>query len=258
VNVKSARMKSLQRVTQHLCVAWAFTLAACADAGGSRISVPLTAVGTPQESVRVTDWEVHLTSAQLAFGPLYLCAGELAGSLCDSAQAEWLGSAVIDVLSSRRQTLGELQGQTGTAQSFMYDLGLSSSLTQEKPVVSEAARELDGNSVVLLGEAVNGEAAFEFSLALELAQSEETEIGVPIVRSSLTDGFEHSLAAGDALRLHFDAAEWLASVDFQAIYDAAACDGRCTSRVALVSDGQAARALRSALLTRAKPVFDWR
>ena len=81
------------------------------------------------------DVSVTIDRADLAFGPLYLCAGATAGDLCDTARFEWLDSAVVDTTLSDPVKVGELSGVTGTVRSWMYDLGLSSQLTREAPFI---------------------------------------------------------------------------------------------------------------------------
>jgi hypothetical protein len=230
---------------------------ACADAGGGRMEIPLQVAGTTPAIANYAGWEVQLTRADLAFGPLYLCAGEQAGELCDVASAEWLDSVVVNVLGTKPKAAGRLSGTTGEVRSFMYDLGISSVFTQQQPLVLSAAESLEGHSVVVEGAASQGEATFRFILPVVIAQGAETEVNVPVVRKSLSESFEHTLVEGEQLRLKFDASEWLRDVDFQAIY-VEYCVSACDEPILLPADSQAARALRNALLVRNRPVFEWR
>lgn len=233
---------------------------ACSDAGGARSSVPLEVQGSALGSLSLGGWEVTLQRADLAFGPLTLCAGEQAGELCDTALAEWRSSVVVDALSDKKKRAGALEATSGTARSFMYDLGRTSLLTQDT-WVSPAAETLDGASVVLEGRASQADRSFDFSLSLELEQSETTEIGVPLVRKPLSVEFAHAIEPDERLRLRFSADEWIADVDFEALYPATGsateCNGACAARVEIGADTQAARAVRNALLSRAHPEFQW-
>jgi len=202
-------------------------------------------------------WEIQLTRAELAFGPLYLCAGEKAGELCDVAKAEWVDSAVVNALDPQGHKVGALHGTAGETRSFMYDLGIVSMLTQKQPLVLDSAERLDGASVVVEGTARRDDIGYPFALKLAIAQGPDTEVGVPVVRKKLTDEFEHTLAEGQRLRLQFDATTWVEDIDFQAIYDEAGCTGTCEEQTP-TGDTQAARALRNSLLVRFRPAFLWR
>ena len=49
----------------------------CIDTGQERVTMPLRLAGTPPTapSAALNGWSVELARADLAFGPLYLCAG---------------------------------------------------------------------------------------------------------------------------------------------------------------------------------------
>lgn len=261
------------------------------------VEVPLFVAGTAvQGPIAGKDGvQIELSSAELAFGPLYLCAGAQAGELCETARLEWLDSAVVDALDPAAAEVGALEGVSGTVRSWMYDVGYSSLLTEEAPLRLDAATELDGASVRLVGVATVGELALPFRAAVVVQAEEGTEAGVPLVRSSADSGFDHEVEAGEAgLLVRFDAAPWIAEIDFNAYVGSegcvvdgpvVACEGtlesHCDASGAAVSQrdcadtgeicvpglgcapelvieqGQGALAIRNQLVAGPRPSFEW-
>jgi hypothetical protein len=222
----------------------------CIETLGSRIELPLELAGSAASEPFAGQggWTIELTRAELAFGPLYLCGGAQAGSLCDTARLEWLGSAVIDALNPEPQAAGQLEGETGFVRSFMYDLGITSLLTLQEPLPLDAAIALGGNSVRLEGVArATEDLPFLFEIAIQ--QQEQTEIGVSVVRQSGAEGFEHDVSRRDAgLIVRFDPRPWLQSVDFQ---------GALESGAAFAPGTQGYRAVNGAIVAGARPSFEW-
>src|SRR5690606_17259403 len=87
----------------------------CADVGQKNETITLFVAGTDlsEPVIAVGEIEVLVDRADLAFGPLYLCAGATAGELCDTARLEWLDSVVVDTTSPEPMQVGELTGVTG-------------------------------------------------------------------------------------------------------------------------------------------------
>lgn len=227
---------------------------ACLDSGQTAVEIPLLAAGTSagEPFPAGNGWTIELQQAALAFGPLYLCAGYQAGALCETARAEWLESAVVDVLSPDARPVGSLQGVSGTVRSWMYDLGITSLLTQQQPLVSAAAQSLAGSSVHIAGIARKDEQVLSFALELAVRQEEATEVGVSVVRKSGSDLFEHELSGDEAgLTVRFAAQPWVRNIDFDALAS------RPTPAAQLAPDSQALRALRSALVAGERPAFEW-
>ena len=238
---------------------------------------------------------IELTRAELAFGPLYLCSGSQAGALCDEAVAEWRDAAVIDALDGGAGEVGAMNALTLTARSYMYDHGIVSLLTQDEPLVTEAAESLGPASVRVEATVSVDSVAVPIALAVRVQQSADAEQGVPVVRSGESDGFEVPLAEGGATRLtvRFDPRGWLGGADFTDLVERADCavrpseltcagaveqqcapDGTvafsrdcagigqacvpgigCTPRVELDPDSQPGRALRTALEAGPRPTF---
>ena len=273
-------------------------LSACVDTGLKEISLSVSARGTrvsePIEGQNGT--RITLSRADLAFGPLYLCAGVNAGDLCDTARFEWLDSAVINLIDDQAMNLGLLQGSTGVVQSWMYDLGISSQLTQREAFVLKAARELNGHSLLIEGEAqINNDAVIPFRAALKIEQSEDTERGIPVIRKSGSENFYREVKNdSSSLQITFDPQDWLKDLDLsvyvthdhcESISDSILCDGNlerhcneaeeiesrdcaelgqiclptlgCQEQLKIEEGSTAYRVLRNALLVGERPQFQW-
>lgn len=271
--------------------------AGCVDTGQEQAQVSLFAVGVDADGpvAAADDVSVSLDRADLAFGPLYLCAGVSAGDLCETARLEWLGSAVVDLLDPEPVRLAELSGVTGPVRSWMYDLGISSQLSRSDPYVLEAAESLGGTSLVLEGRAEVDGIAIPFEAAIKVQQGEATELGVPVVRKQPAEAFAYDVPRrGAQLTLRFDPADVLRGVNFRAYVrrdpcsdggEALVCDGTlertcegasevasrdcadqqqiclrdlgCRDRLVVEQDSEAYRGLRNALLGRGRPSFEW-
>jgi hypothetical protein len=195
----------------------------CLGASQEHAEVRLRIAGAPVTGPFPTtrDWSVELERADLAFGPLYLCAGYRAGALCDTARLEWLDSVVVDGLDPGHRDAGVLLGTSGSVRSWMYDLGIVSLLTQQTPRALSAAEELGGNSVVLAGSARKNAHTIGFSLELPIAQTAEP--GVPVIRKSTRDPFAEDVTGGETLTVGFDPRQWVRDVDFDALVEDAVC-----------------------------------
>jgi len=233
------------------------TCCACVNTGQERVDVSLSAVGSDVAGGFTvdTDWQVTLDNTQLAFGPLYLCAGSQAGALCETARAEWTDSAVIDVLDPTVLPLGTMNALTGPVRSWMYDLGVASLLTQQQPVLLDAANELGGNSLRMTGTATRGGDSIAFSVELVIQQDQDTEAGVSVVRSAPSDDFDHDVVGGgETLVIAFDPRTWLSEVDFDQL-----CDETlgCPATAEFAPNSQAWRAIRNQLVAGQRPVFEF-
>jgi len=231
----------------------------CTDTGVDATEVPLFVRGTAiEEPITVEGWQVELTDARLAFGPLYLCKGTQAGELCDTALLEWLDATEVDLLDDAPRWAGSLSGATGTARSWMYDLGITSIYTAPEPLSLPAAEALGGNSVQLRGVATNGERTISFRAAIPVQQGAETEAGIPVVRKSPSEPFEHEVDLDEAgLWIAFDAAPWLAQVDFGSMVAPPVSQTNPNPVFVIEPGTQPYRALRNAVLSGERPAFRW-
>jgi hypothetical protein len=269
----------------------------CAETGQDRTRVGLFVAGTEvsEPIVAVGEVLVTLDRADLAFGPLYLCAGATAGDLCDTARLEWLETVVVNTLASEPAMAGELVGITGAVQSWMYDLGISSQLTRSTPFILAAASALGGASFVLEGRAAVGGVELPFSASVPIQQTDDTELGVPVVRKSTSDSFFRDVRDdGSGLVVRFDPGAWVRRIDLRPYVTAdvcapagpaIACDGAveqtcqgetelsrrdcselgqvclpgqgCADELTIESETEAFRSLRNELVSGARPAFEW-
>lgn len=231
-------------------------LAGCVDSGTDVREIELRVRGTDvSEFEGRSGWSVALTRAEVAFGPVTLCPGSSAGEFCEVARGEWLGSVVVDAQSERSQRAGDVFATSGTVSSWMFDYGLVSLLTQSKPYVTEAARKLGGNSARVVGCATKSDQELCFTIEARVAQNTDTEHGVPVVRVNGT-GVKQDLAAVERLEFVFEPQRWLAQVDFDEMFAAAACDETCEPVIA-DADSQAVRAVQTALVASGRPTLDF-
>jgi hypothetical protein len=270
---------------------------ACVDTGRDHASIPLFVAGTdvmePVEAARGIP--ITIERADLAFGPLYLCAGASAGDLCDAARLEWLETIVIDATNGTPERAGELVGVTGSVRSYMYDLGISSQLTSTRPFILDAAEELGGASLVVEGTAEVDGIELPFTASVPIQQTGETELGVPVIRKSTSERFFRDVGQDEpGLLIRFDAPAWLRAIDLSpyvaretcvADGPAIACDGTversceggveleqrdcaelqqvclpergCAERLQIEGESEAFRSLRNAVVSQSRPSFDW-
>lgn len=287
---------SMQASAQLLFSALVVLTACGPDAVQEPVSFPLWVAGSGSDRIETSAGvEVILDQADLAFGPLYLCAGSSAGRHCEMARVEWLETTIVDALERTARRAGRLTGVSGPVRSWMYDLGISSSLTTKDPVVRRAAERLGNNSVALRGRLITPRTDIAFTAQIPLEPTENSELGVPLVRKSSNERFEHEVTAEQHnLLVRFDASEWLRAIDFDRLLRPAACGfGRehgcaedaalscdsetgevierqpcdatqvcvqgfgCTDHVDVAAHGAALRALRHALESDSRPTFEW-
>jgi len=200
-------------------------LLACTESATVPVSLELRVSGGPGVTTLPDGTRLALSRADLAFGPVYLCAGAQAGATCDTALGEWRSAEVVDTLDPAERTIGELEGYSGRALSYMHDCGLVSLLTRDEPLVLPAADDLGGRSVVIEGtaEVDGGDTLVPFRLELTLASSTEVDRGQPVVRSSPGD-FD-AVVDGDhsTLRARFTPADWLTGLDRAAFWQESSC-----------------------------------
>jgi hypothetical protein len=269
----------------------------CNSTNQDSISLPLFVTGTnsTEPVMAQNNTQIVIDRADLAFGPLYLCAGVNAGDLCSVARLEWLDTVVVNTLDSQPQQAGELTGVTGQVLSWMYDLGISSQLTRDDPYILTAAEKLGGFSLVLEGRAVVDEIELPFTASMQLQQTDDTELGVPIIRKSLSDPFNRDVTLKDKdLTIKFNPADWVSELDFsryvsrgECSVDAPEvicngtqelnCDGEqiisqrdcgdleqvclpqkgCTDSLVIEPESELYRALRNSIFSGVRPSFFW-
>lgn len=221
----------------------------CVETGPGKAELSLRVAGTEAASIDARKgFSVDLQSAQLAFGPVYLCASDVAGDLCDVSRAEWLGSVVVDALDPTPQEVGTMHALQGEVRSMMYDLGLGFPITQDVPRPTEAGELLDGYSVWLEGRATRDDVTLPFEARVQVAANTPGR--------SAASGQLHShtiTPRDDALVLTFDPTRWVSDIDFEAL----AADASDDDGVELQPDTQAYRAVVNGLTATARPGVEW-
>jgi len=216
----------VKRGSSALFIGLVLANSACTESAPTPVSLELYARGRAVTSALSDGTQLTLSRAELALGPVYLCAGPQAGQNCQTALAEWRQARVVDVLGSGDQSLGTLEGYTGRALSYMHDCGIVSLLTQEVPLVLPAAEELGQRSLELEGRAElaqSGAPTIPFRIALAIASSADADRGQPVVRSS-PGQFDAEIGTETAkLTFSFDAGAWLTGLDQSAFWQDAAC-----------------------------------
>ncbi|MGE0786477.1 MAG: hypothetical protein AB7S26_12475 [Sandaracinaceae bacterium] len=211
----------------HFAIALPLMLAGCLDTSVVATEIPLSVHGAPHaDPIEGPNGAlITLSRADVAFGPLYLCSGPTAGELCDRALAEWTDAVVVDGLSADPVTVGPMPALTGTARSYMYDLGIVSLLSADDPLVTDAARSLDGASVVIEGDVSLDGQTLAVTVRVPVRQSDSVERGVPVIRSGTSESFEAAVLPDGRTHLdvRFDPAGWLERADFATLFEDRAC-----------------------------------
>jgi hypothetical protein len=149
---------------------------------------------------------------------------------------------------------------------------------------------------VIKGRALVDEIELPFSASIPVQQTDDTELGVPVVRKSLSDQFFRDVTIDErGLTIRFDPADWIRNLDLSAYVGRQscttdgppiACDGTqeytcedemttsqrdcadlnqvclpqqgCADMLEITSESQQYRALRNAILSGVRPSFTWR
>lgn len=237
---------------------------ACSSSPQDFVELPLVARGTSPGDLEVDDdVSLALLRADVAFGPLYVCAGAQAGDHCDTARLEWRESAVVDALDDRPTEVGMLSGVTGEVRSWMFDYGITSLLTRSEPQILPAAQELGGVSLFVEGVATIEGTEVPFVIEVVVQQTNETERGVSVVRKSTSDVFRGEVTERSSmLQVEFDPSQWLSAIrrsDFEAL--ALDCelgvDLACEA-VSFDTSSRVARVVAQAMTSGVRPVFTLR
>lgn len=213
---------------------------ACGSTGAEPFTYPAEAAGPGPGPHPLGDWQVTLTRADVAVGPVYFCATAAASpDLCDVAVAELLDPSVADALATTPEPLAEVTSLPGEIRSAMLDYGVS-----WFPTASDAAATTDlGHSAHLVGEAVRGDMSVSFDALVDVAPPTR---GSPAVVGARATALDEDPAR---LELELPVHAWLAGVD----WDALAAAGP----TAEIRPGDAAHAAIVFAMTTQPPVFLW-
>ena len=181
-------------------------VAGCGSTGAEPFSYPVVATGLAPTSFPVGDWQVTLTRADVAIGPIYLCATAAASpDLCAVAIAEYADIAVIDALDPRPQPLGDIDARAGDVRSAMLDYGISWFTTDAAPGPLSDLQ----HSARIVGTAVLGDTSLAFDATIDVTP--------PMRGSPALVGLRARADAPDErsrLELALDVRGWLAGLDF--------------------------------------------
>lgn len=213
---------------------------ACGSTGAEPFTYPALARGPGPGPHALGDWQVTLTRADVAIGPVYFCATAAASpDLCDVAVAELTTATVADALVTTAQPLAEVTSLPGEIRSAMLDYGISWFPTQSDP---EVMTDL-GHSAALAGTAVRGDMSVEFTAVLDLpppTRGSPTVVGVPTTsRDEIPTGLEIELP------VH----AWLGGVD----WDELAALGTSVE----IQPGDPAHTAITFAMTTQPPSFRW-
>ncbi len=245
-------MTAAERARRAARLAFAIALgaasAACVpDTGRDIVEVSLASAGTGAGPYAIDGFEVTLDRADVAIGPLYLCATEVPDfDLCDEAHFEWLDPFVVDALDAAPSAVGAMSGTTGQVHTAFFDFGIAWYLTAAEPTAGPAA--LGGHSAILEGVATRGADVVRFSAAIDV---------VPIARGVVSvkgRDAERDVRGGQALTVRVDPGALLAAVDFDALL-AEVVDPEVP---VVVDPGSPAHdAIVFQMTAGASPAFDW-
>jgi hypothetical protein len=223
-------------------------LGACGDTGSERLVVPISAHGTPARDVAVRGGTLRLERADVAFGPLYLCATESAETeLCEAALAELLSVHTFDALSSQPRQLGELEATTGTVRSGFFDYGISWLLTRQAPHADPGSASGHSARLVFSAEADDG---------TSLAVTADVDIEPIAPGDAAVNGLrtQHALREGDRLTVSLDASAWLSRVRVDRLRE---LDEDGDGRVTLAPGSQPYEAIVQGMTVNAPVRFGW-
>jgi len=181
----------------------------CAGTGQPSVSYEAFAVADGQGEVDAGDWQVTLDKATVAFGPVYFCASTSgSATLCEAALAELTTITSFDALAPAPTRLGAVHGFAGTIRSASYDYGIHWFLTEDTPAPAPAAP--GGHSAHFEGRAQKGSTTLHFMADVDVVAQFQGQRAVTSAPANAT--VEDSDVRLD---VHFDAAPWLAGVDFE-------------------------------------------
>lgn len=229
-----------------VCIA--LLISGCGETGLSRVSFPVHGAGTGEASFESNGWAVAIEQADVAFGPIYLCATPFADiDVCPQAEAEWRGSAAIDAIDPAPQMLGDAEAVTATVRSAMFDYGRTWLLRDERPRATEAAPS--GHSAIFVVRATREAVMLEVRADVDVDPGSAGQSAV-IGASTGT----HEITGEEALTVRFDPSAWWQRVDFDRI---AASDVDGDGVVTLAPGDPDYEALVIAMTAGRLPAFEW-
>lgn len=230
------------------------TAIACSGTGQPEISYAAYATPiAPGPAVEAGDFTVSLDEATLAFGPVYFCAAASgSATLCETAVAEITGTFAIDLRSAEPQPLGLVNGFTGEIRSASFDFGIHWFLTESQPVASPVAP--GKHSARFRGHAESASARIAFVAEIDVLPQFQGQRAVPSVEAIAAVGERRP-----ELRIEFDAASWIAAIDWQKAAAAAAASnaGADDAPYRIEIGSPEHNAVVIAMVSKKPPAFSW-
>lgn len=221
--------------------------AACGDTSQQRLRIPVRFEGSQRDFLMLAEARFTLSRAELAFGPLYLCATEGADvELCDVALGELLETVTLDALSPAQVEVGTLAATTGSVRSALYDYGFSWLLTEQAPRASPGAPE--GHSLVLEGVVTRAERTLQLTARVDIRPLAAGDAALNALATS------RELSPGDQLILRVDPYRWLSRINVDKLFE---LDEDGDGQVALTPDTQAFQAIVLGMTNVAPVELTW-
>ncbi|HRG97551.1 MAG TPA: hypothetical protein PLR99_14955 [Polyangiaceae bacterium] len=186
--------------------------AGCIESPQTEVTYEAEARASLARTFEVGGVTVRLSRAELAFGPVYLCAASSgSATLCRSALGELLDVTRVDLLAGAPTPLGRVRGFTGSVRSASYDLGLHWFDTSY--AVEAAPTAPDGHSLVVVGTLERaGEPEVPFRLLLDAVPQYQGQRAVPTA-----EAVAEITTTPTRLVVTFDPEAWLRQIDFDAV-----------------------------------------
>ncbi|HKQ70017.1 MAG TPA: hypothetical protein VJT73_11790 [Polyangiaceae bacterium] len=238
-------MSSLEPL-RRFCALLACVLApACTESPQSIADYSAVAVLGGGAETTIGDWQVTLSRAEFAFGPVYFCAAASGSpTLCQSSVAELITVTTVDSLATTPVALGTVHGFTGPIRSASYDYGISWFETQSRPGPLPGAPS--GHSVVLGAEARRGAEVIPIFAKVDVTPQSQGYHAVQTAPVSADVTSSHY-----RLEVEFDVAGWLGQLDLDDI-------AKTSERPFAIEPGDDAHsALLIGIRNLSPPVFRW-
>lgn len=216
----------------------------CGDTGQKQIEYPIYGKGTTSLVFSTGGWQVELTQAKLAIGPVYFCATAAASAdLCPTAVQEFRDTAVIDGINPKLQRLGTVSGLTGLIHSATFDYGISWFPTQTASTAME--RSLNGHSSHFEGTATKDARVLRFVADIDIHPQYRGTSAVQGLALRMAEKMPGGLVVA------IDPPVWFAGVSFDDL------SADTSDPLRIPAESIAANALSIAITTTAPPRFTW-
>ncbi len=229
---------------KHFSLVFAFVCVACGETGQERLGVDVSVRGG-ETTFTAGLWEVTLSEATVAIGPVYFCATAAASAdLCPAATFEFTESVTVDALSAQAQGVGTASGVTGNVRSAAYDYGISWLTTQNQATPTSGA--VDGHSARFSGVATTTGRTLAFTALLDVTPQLQGTYAVQGARAAAS-------ITGDTTQLVITARPdlWFAAVDFDSAAPADATE------LEIGSNSVAGNTVRIGMSANAPLTFTW-